>query len=127
MLKWWPLQEIDLAEETWQVGVNSMREVLRLSVFGETGQAAAEQTGALAFLRQQAQDCPPVNLAAFNTSHPGGKSTGRKSTSSSRPANSPPPTAPRRRHWTPSSSGSPPYEQPQGPSRPGGDRRADTA
>jgi hypothetical protein len=32
------------ADETWQLGVESTREIQRLSAFGELGRAAAEQT-----------------------------------------------------------------------------------
>ncbi|MFM9589984.1 ketopantoate reductase family protein [Streptomyces scabiei] len=76
LLGWRPLQEIDLDDETWQVGVESTREIQRLSVFGEAGRAAAEETDAASvtgFLRQQAQDCMPIDLAAFNAYHHGGK------------------------------------------------------
>lgn len=76
LLGWRPLQEIDLDDETWQVGVESTREIQRLSVFGEAGRAAAEETDAASvtgFLRQQAQDCMPIDLAAFYAYHRGGK------------------------------------------------------
>lgn len=76
LLGWRSLQEVDPADETWQIGVNSMRETQRLSAFGETGQAAAARTdpaGVLEAFRQQEQDSQPLDLAAFNAYHHGGK------------------------------------------------------
>lgn len=73
---WRSLDEIDPADPAWQLGVEGMREIQRLSVFGSAGQSAAEQTDPAAVLksfRQMAQASQPLDFAAFNAYHHGGK------------------------------------------------------
>ncbi|MFF4966180.1 ketopantoate reductase family protein [Streptomyces sp. NPDC001037] len=45
LLDWRPLDEIDPADATWRLGVDSMREIQRLAAFGPAGQAAGIGTG----------------------------------------------------------------------------------
>ncbi|MFD7705394.1 hypothetical protein [Streptomyces caelestis] len=76
LLDWQPLDDVDPTNEAWQLGVTSTREIQRLSVFGPTGQAAAEQTtpdGLLEMFRQMTQLSKPLDFAAFNAYHHGGK------------------------------------------------------
>ncbi|SNY38462.1 2-dehydropantoate 2-reductase N-terminal domain-containing protein [Paractinoplanes atraurantiacus] len=76
LLGWQPLDTIDASHEAWQLGVAATREIQRLSVFGPTGQAAAEQTtpeGLLEMFRQLTQLSKPLDFAAFNAYHHGGK------------------------------------------------------
>ncbi|GIH78228.1 ketopantoate reductase family protein [Planobispora longispora] len=76
LLDYQSLDELDASNDEWQLGVNSMREIQQLSVFGPTGQAAAEQTtpeGVLQMFRQMTQLSKPLDFAAFNAYHHGGK------------------------------------------------------
>jgi hypothetical protein len=57
-----------------------MREFQSLSLYGPAGLAAREQTnaeGVLRFFRQMEQDALPLDLAAFNAYHHGGKVNGQ--------------------------------------------------
>ncbi|NQX10420.1 ketopantoate reductase [Microbacteriaceae bacterium VKM Ac-2855] len=76
LLGWKPLDEIDANDSTWELGVDSMREVQSLSVFGAAGRAAAKQTEPAAVLesfRQTTQAVRPLDYAAFNAYHHGDK------------------------------------------------------
>ncbi|MQY31864.1 2-dehydropantoate 2-reductase N-terminal domain-containing protein [Nocardia aurantia] len=76
LLGWQPLENVDASGEVWQLGVACMREIQQLGVFGPTGRAAAEQTtpeGVLGMFRQMAQLSEPLDFAAFNAYHHGGK------------------------------------------------------
>jgi hypothetical protein len=76
LLDWRPLDQVDPAHPIWQLGVESMREIQRLSVLGPAGKQAADQTDATAALetfRHLAQASRPLNFAAFNAYHHGGK------------------------------------------------------
>lgn len=76
LLGWRSLDEVDASDEIWQLGVNAMREIQRLSALGPAGQAAAEQTtpeGVLEMFRQMTQLAKPLDFPAFNAYHHGGK------------------------------------------------------
>jgi hypothetical protein len=77
----WPVTaNIDLADETWQLGTEAMREIQRLPMYGQTSVAASESTDAetiLEFHRQIEKDAMPLDLAAFNRYHHGGKVNGQ--------------------------------------------------
>lgn len=76
LLDWRPLDEFDASDPTWQLAVDAMREIQRLSLFGDTGRSAAEQTEPAAVLesfRQTAEATRPLDYAAFNAYHHGGK------------------------------------------------------
>lgn len=76
LLGWPAAADIDPADETWQLGIASTREVQRLSAFGPAGLAASEQTSAQSILqvfRAMERDVLPLSLAAFNAYHHGGK------------------------------------------------------
>lgn len=76
LLDWRPLDQIDAADETWQLGASSMREIQQLHVFSEAGQAAARQTspeGVLTVLKQITEQAKPLDFAGFTAYHHGGK------------------------------------------------------
>lgn len=76
LLGWRSLDDVEATDEAWQLGVESMREIQQLGVFGAAGQAAAEQTtpeGVLRMFRQMTQQAAPLDLAAFFAYHHGGK------------------------------------------------------
>ncbi len=76
LLGWPELATVDAANTTWQLGVEATREIQRLSIFGPAGRTAAEQTTASTSLQsfQQLEKASlPLNFAAFNAYHHGGK------------------------------------------------------
>jgi len=76
LLDWQFLDTVDAANETWKLGVDSMREIQKLHVFGTAGQAAAEQTtpeNVLQALRQMTELAKPLDFAGFTAYHHGGK------------------------------------------------------
>ncbi|AFH62772.1 2-dehydropantoate 2-reductase N-terminal domain-containing protein [Paenibacillus caseinilyticus] len=76
LLNWPALADIDSADETWRLGIEAMREFQRLSIFGQAGLAASEQTdaeGFLGFFRQLEENTLPLDLAAFFNYHHGSK------------------------------------------------------
>jgi glycine/D-amino acid oxidase-like deaminating enzyme len=76
LMDWPKMADVDPADATWQLGVNAMREYQRLSVFGVAGLAASKQTtaeGVLAVFQQMEQAALPLDFAAFNKYHHGGK------------------------------------------------------
>ncbi|MFJ7242412.1 hypothetical protein ACIQWB_35540 [Streptomyces olivaceus] len=76
LLDWRPLDEIDPADPTWRLGVESMREIQRLAAFGPAGQAAAEQATperVLEMFRQLAHVAKPLDFTAFDAYRHGGK------------------------------------------------------
>lgn len=76
LLDWRPLDQIDPEEPDWKLGVESMREIQRLSIFGDAGKAAAANTtdaGVLEQFRQMAEAAKPLDMASFNEYHHGGK------------------------------------------------------
>ena len=76
LLDWPAAAEINPSDETWQLGTEAMREFQRLSLFGSAGLAASEQTnaeGVLGFFRELEENTLPLDLAAFNRYHHGGK------------------------------------------------------
>ena len=76
LLGWPALADVEAANPTWVLGVRAMQEFQRLPVFGQAGQAAAEQTtpeGVLAQLQQAEQTSLPLDYAGFNAYHHGGK------------------------------------------------------
>ncbi|MEV5666657.1 2-dehydropantoate 2-reductase N-terminal domain-containing protein [Streptomyces flaveolus] len=80
LLKWPAAADIDPADDTWQLGIEALREFQSLSLYGPAGRAAAEQTnadGVLQFFRQMEKDALPLDLAAFNAYHHGGKVNGQ--------------------------------------------------
>jgi hypothetical protein len=80
LLGWPPVATIDAQDETWQLGTDAMREIQRLSVFGPVGAKASEQTsaeGLLASFRDMEKATLPMDFAAFNAYHHGGKVNGQ--------------------------------------------------
>lgn len=76
LLNWRSLDDIEAADETWQLGANSMREIQQLNVFGASGKLAAEQTtpkGVLQMFQHMAQQSKPLDFAGFTAYHHGGK------------------------------------------------------
>lgn len=76
LLDWQAPDDIDATNAVWQIGVNSMREIQQLTVFGAAGQAAAEQTtpeSVLQMFRQWTQQYKPLDYAGFTAYHHGGK------------------------------------------------------
>lgn len=76
LLDWPAAANIAPTDKTWQLGIESMREIQRLSVFGPAGLAASEQTDAEAVLKswqEMEKNCLPLDLAEFNRYHHGGK------------------------------------------------------
>jgi hypothetical protein len=76
LLGWCPLDKIDPADASWGLGVESRREIHRLSIFSPAGGAAAERTtpsGVLEEFQQMAEDSKPMDFPAFNAYHHGGK------------------------------------------------------
>lgn len=76
LLDWPAIADIDPADEKWQLGIEAMREFQRLSIFGPAGRTASEQTnadGVLGILRQLEELTLPMDFAAFNQYHHGGK------------------------------------------------------
>ncbi|MBO0676184.1 hypothetical protein JRC04_01765 [Mycolicibacterium sp. S2-37] len=80
LLGWPAAADIDPADQTWQLGADATREFQRLSAFGSAGLAASEQTSAetiLGFFQGMERDVLPLDLAAFNAYHHGGKVNGQ--------------------------------------------------
>ncbi|SEL46479.1 Ketopantoate reductase [Stigmatella aurantiaca] len=76
LLDWPAARDINPTDETWRLGTDAMREFQRLSVFGSAGLVASEQTDAettLEFFRKEEERALPLDLAAFNRYHHGGK------------------------------------------------------
>lgn len=80
LLDWSAPGDIDPADPTWVLGIEAMREIQRLSIYGDYGVAVSEQTGArnvLDSFRQMEEDARPFDFAAFFRYHHGGKVSGQ--------------------------------------------------
>lgn len=76
LLGYQSLDGVDASNEVWQLGANTTREIQQLSIFGTAGQAAAEQTtpeSVLAMFQGMTEGSKPLEFAAFNAYHHGGK------------------------------------------------------
>lgn len=76
LLDWPAASSIDPSSKLWQLGTAAMREMQRLSIFGEAGRAASDSAsaeGILAFFRQMEAGALPFDFAEFNRYHHGGK------------------------------------------------------
>lgn len=76
LLDWPAFADIDPTDEKWQLSIEAMHEFQRLSTFGQVGLAASEQIdaeGALGIIRQLEELSMPLDFAAFNKYHHGGK------------------------------------------------------
>ncbi|WP_225627432.1 ketopantoate reductase family protein [Streptomyces werraensis] len=76
LLDWPSAADVDPADETWQLGIDARREILRLSMYGPAGRAASEQLtaeGVLGSFREWEQAMLPLDLPEFNRYHHGGK------------------------------------------------------
>ena len=68
--------EVDPADPTWRLGVDAMQEIQRLPQFGRAGQEAADGSSAAGVLESfsaMAGISEPLDFAAFNAYHHGGK------------------------------------------------------
>ncbi|MFJ9714379.1 2-dehydropantoate 2-reductase N-terminal domain-containing protein [Streptomyces sp. NPDC101213] len=80
LLGWPAATDIDPTDQTWQLGIEAMREFQRLSLYGQAGLAASEQTtaeGVLEASQQMEKDALPFDVAAFYAYHHGSKVTGQ--------------------------------------------------
>jgi hypothetical protein len=76
LLGWPAAADVDPADPTWRLGIDAMREIQRLPSFGPAGRAVSERTsadGVLGFFRDMERELLPLDLAAFNAYHHGGK------------------------------------------------------
>ncbi|WP_336783666.1 ketopantoate reductase family protein [Paenibacillus illinoisensis] len=76
LLDWIPISDIKPDNKYWNLGINAMHEIQRLSIYGSAGLTASEQMdakGVLESFAQQEKDTLPLDLAAFNRYHHGGK------------------------------------------------------
>ncbi|EFC85762.1 2-dehydropantoate 2-reductase N-terminal domain-containing protein [Parafrankia sp. EUN1f] len=76
LLDWPSLADLDHTNPTWQLGVEAMGEIQRLSIFGPSGPGASRQTtpeNVLALFQQMETGVLPLDFAAFNAYHHGGK------------------------------------------------------
>ncbi|WP_448639388.1 ketopantoate reductase family protein [Geodermatophilus sp. URMC 63] len=76
LLGWPAAAQIDRTDETWRLGADAMAEIHRLPIFGPAGVAASEQITPQAVheqMVQMEQAALPMDLAAFNAYHHGGK------------------------------------------------------
>jgi hypothetical protein len=80
LLGWPAAKDIDTTDETWQLGVEAVKEFRRLSVFGPAGIAASEETTAenvLEVFRQAELAALPMDATAFIAYHHGSKLAGQ--------------------------------------------------
>lgn len=80
LLDWPAIGDIDPADETWQLGVDALQEIQRLSVCNPDGPAVDQgftAEGVLDFFRAAEEQTRPLDMAAFNRYHHGGKVNGQ--------------------------------------------------
>lgn len=80
LLDWPSMQDVDPASKEWRLGSDAMREMQRLSVYGQAGITASETTTAESnweLFRQVEDDTLPLDYIAFTHYHHGGKLEGQ--------------------------------------------------